>query len=365
MLPVVSPADKSVDGNLSFHTDPLPPNSLLLTSIFFNFCYCKGRNTNFSQLSARLPRMKTTPVSSVKLSSHQLLSLYDAFLKELRKNPSKSGETRGTYERALREFFRWLKIDGSLSGASRFLFRIKDVERYKSYLTKRKKLSPVSVSTYLTALRQFCNHLINAGILDENPAKHVKGNKRPSVHSRETVTFHDIQMILQAIDRSDERGFRDFAIIKAMIGCGLSEIELIRANIGDVKNVSATIVLYVQGKGMRTKETGVILPQDVKEALQGYLAFRKDADENEPLFMSAGNRTRGKRMTTRGIRERVNMYLEKAGVKNGKARRITPFSLRHTAASIMAQNGASAEEIQSRFRIGTITTAMMYLKDNE
>jgi integrase/recombinase XerC/integrase/recombinase XerD len=229
-------------------------------------------------------------------------------------------------------------------------------------LTKKVRLSPVSVSTYLTALRRLCDYLVELKVLEKNPAKEVKGNRRPQQHSRETISAQDVQTIFQSIDRNDERGFRDFAIIKAMVGCGLSEIELIRADIGDLKMISSTMVFNVQGKGKTTKETTIILPNDVKEAFQGYLAFRKDADDNEPLIMSAGNRTRGKRMTTRGIRQRVNMYLEMAGVKNGKSRRITAFSLRHTAATIMAQNGATVEELQSKFRIGTAGTAMLYIK---
>ena len=297
--------------------------------------------------------MRPSQFSSVRISHQRLLGYYEGFLKELRKSKP---ETRGTYERSLREFIRWYPVD------QKFQFRVEDVERYKTYLTKKVKLSPVSVSTYLTALRRLCDYLVELKVLERNPAKEVKGNKRPQQHSRETISAQDVQTIFQSIDRNDERGFRDFAIIKAMVGCGLSEIELIRANIGDLKMVSSTMVFYVQGKGKTTKETAIILPNDVKESFQGYLAFRKDADDNEPLIMSAGNRTRGKRMTTRGIRQRVNMYLEKAGVKNGKARRITAFSLRHTAATIMAQNGATVEELQSKFRIGTAGTAMLYIK---
>jgi integrase/recombinase XerC/integrase/recombinase XerD len=297
--------------------------------------------------------MRPSQFSSVRISHQRLLGYYEGFLKELRKSKP---ETRGTYERSLHEFIRWYPVD------QKFQFRVEDVERYKAYLTKKVRLSPVSVSTYLTALRRLCDYLVDLKVLHGNPAKEVKGNKRPQQHSRETISAQDVQTIFQSIDRNDERGFRDFAIIKAMAGCGLSEIELIRANIGDLKMVSSTMVFNVQGKGKTTKETTVILPNDVKEAFQGYLAFRKDADDNEPLIMSAGNRTRGKRMTTRGIRQRVNMYLEKAGVKNGKARRITAFSLRHTAATIMAQNGATVEELQSRFRIGTAVTAMLYIK---
>ena len=299
--------------------------------------------------------MKTVQFPAVRVSSQRLLTHHAGFLRELRKSKP---ETRGTYERSLREFIRWFPSD------RRFQFRIEDVERYKSHLLNKQKLSPVSVSTYLTALRKFCDYLVGNGVLLRNPAKEVKGSKRPLEHSRETISAQDIQAIFREIERVDERGFRDFAIIKAMVGCGLSEIELIRANIGDLRTISSSMVFFVQGKGEAAKETAVILPNDVKEAIQGYLAFRKDADEAEPLIMSAGNRTRGKRMTTRGIRERVNLYLAKAGLKSGKARRVTAFSLRHTAATIMAQNGATVEELQSRFRIGTPSTAMIYIKKN-
>ena len=299
--------------------------------------------------------MSTVQFPPVRISHRRLLSYHEGFLRELRKSKP---ETRGTYERSLREFIRWFPED------KKFQFRVKDVERYKEYLTKKRKLSPVTVSTYLTALRRLCDHLVARDLLSANPAKEVKGNKRPSRHSRETLSQQDIQAVFQMIEKVDERGFRDFAIIKAMVGCGLSEIELIRANLGDLKTVSASMVFFVQGKGKTTKETAVILPNDVKEALQGYLAFRKDADDDEPLIMSAGNRTRGKRMTTRGIRERVNLYLEKAGLKKGKARRVTAFSLRHSAATIMVQNGATTEELQSKFRIGTAGTAMIYIKDS-
>jgi len=297
--------------------------------------------------------MKTSLFPSVRIPYQRLLGYHEGFLRELRRSKP---ETRGTYERSLREFFRWYPLD------KKFQFRVVDVERYKTHLTKKRKLSPVSVSTYLTALRRLCDYLVVIKALKRNPAKEVKGNKRPQEHSRETITPQDVRAIYQAIDRVDERGFRDFAIIKAMVVCGLSEIELIRADIGDLKTISSSMVFYVQGKGKTMKDTAVILPNDVKEAFQGYLAFRKEADGDEPLIMSAGNRTRGKRMTTRGIRERVNLYLEKSGVKNGKSRRITAFSLRHTAATMMADNGATVEELQSRFRIGTPNTAMLYIK---
>lgn len=268
---------------------------------------------------------------------------------------AKSVETRGTYQRALRQFLKWCEID------RRFRFRVKDVERFKQYLSQRKQLSEVSVSTYLTALRQFCQHLVEGSYIKENPAKHVGGNKRPMTHSRAPLTYADVEKLLASIKKSSVRGPRDYAMIKTMLGCGLSEIELIRANVEDIHHAQGKTLLSVQGKGRDSKDQVVAIPPNVNAAIEAYLAAREHSDPQQPLFLSAGNKIHGKRMTTRGIRERVNYYLKRSGIKRNRIRRITPFSLRHTAALMMVDAGASAEDLRQRLRLGSIATAMIYL----
>ena len=70
-------------------------------------------------------------------------------------------------------------------------------------------------------------------------------------------------------------------------------------------------------------------------------------------------------MTSRGIRERINFYLEKAGVKNGQDRKITALSLRLTAIKTMVQQGASVEEIKKKFHIVKELTVLKYLERKE
>jgi site-specific recombinase XerD len=292
-------------------------------------------------------------LKAVRISQKRLIGYFDEFVVSL---DAKRPETKGTYERALREFLRWFARDHGC------LFRVRDVERYKNYLTRRKKLSAVSVSTYLTALRQFCRYLVESGVLKENPAEGVKGNPRPMQHSREIIHRQEIERLLVSVDRTTEQGIRDYAILQMMLGCGLSEIEIIRADIGDVGEEDGNPFIVVQGKGRSTKDEKVTLASDVTIALTAYLGLRQNSPPDAPLFVSAGNRTRGLRMTTRGIRERVNYYLEVSGVKQGKVRRITAFSLRHTAALILVEQGATAEELMKRLRLGSIMTAEVYLK---
>jgi len=293
------------------------------------------------------PRIRRT------ISPSALVHHNQGFLRSLRR---KRPETRGTYERALREFLRWTRRRG------KFAFTPREVERYKRHLTRR--LSPVSVSTYLTALRRLCEYLVRCGLIADNPARGVGGNSRPRSHSREALLPADVDALLAAIVAPDERGKRDFAFVKLMLGCALSEIEIVRADVADLASIEGAMYLRVQGKGRLRKDQSVRFPDDVRRSVENYLALRGNLSARDPLFTSAGNRTRGKRMTTRGVRDRVTLYLEQSGVKKGKDRRVTPYSLRHTAARMMAGSGATADEIRVRMRLGSVTTAQLYMKSD-
>lgn len=289
----------------------------------------------------------------VRLSAKTLMRHFNGFVGSLR---NAAPETRGTYVRALREFIRWFPRDKN------FRFRVGDVRRYKRHLEKRKHLSAVSVSTYLTALRRFCDYLVHAGILKENPGRYVGGNSRPTAHSRQYLAPEDVEALVAAVPRDDLRGTRDYAMLLLMLRCALSEIELIRADVRDLQEEGDGGRMMVQGKGRTAKDECVTVPSEVTAAIRRYLGLRGTTRPPEPLFASAGNRTRGQRMTTRGIRDRINASLTAAGVKQGQARRITPYSLRHTAALVMARNGATADEIRQRMRLGSNATAELYLQ---
>jgi integrase/recombinase XerC len=300
--------------------------------------------------------MTRTSHTRTRSPAGSLARHYEGFLKSLR---LMRPETRGTYGRALREFMRWYTRSrrGRLTTAA--------VQRYKRHLTSAKRLSAVSVSTYLTALRRFCDYLVRRGVMQENPALSVGGNSRPRVHSRAALTQAEVGVLLSIVDRSDERGRRDFAFIKLMLGCALSEIEIIRADSGDRVGSPEGVKLRVQGKGRVEKDQAVLLSPDVASALDEYLALRPGLAAGDPLFASAGNRTRGKRMTTRGVRDRVSHCLARAGLKGDGGRRVTPYSLRHTAALLMAGEGASADEIRDRMRLGSVATAMLYINQSK
>lgn len=267
----------------------------------------------------------------------------------------KKMETRGTYQRALREFMYFFTTD------RKFQFRVKDVERYKLYLMK-KNLKPVSISTYLTSLRRFCQYLTEKGVIERNPAKKVQGAARPQRHSRHFLTLDEIKLLLDSIDISTQTGLRDKALILTMLGCACSEVELSTAFVEDFSKDKNKWKLRVQGKGKIVKSESIDVPQQTAEAIQQYLLSRGELAPEQPLFASNSNRTKHKNMSVRGIREAISLRLEASNVKKGRDLRLTPFSLRHTAGILMAESGFSVEQVMERMRIEWRPTALLYFK---
>ena len=275
--------------------------------------------------------------------------LINKFIQELPRRET----TKETYLKALREFAKWLK------GGSPEQLTTNDIIQYKYFLLS-KNLSPTSLSTYLTSVRRLYDYLFSKGLVTENPAKRVRGSSRPQRHLRASLTIDEMKALLNVIDSSSPVGLRDTAMINLMVRCGLSEIEIVRANIGDIKVKGGKQVIFVQGKSMDKKDEYVKLTPETQEVIERYLESRGATREDEPLIWGVGNRAKGERVTTRAIRERVNYYLKFAGIKR---KGITPYSLRHTAALLAIEGGAAISEVKKMLRHKTVDSTLVYFEE--
>ena len=291
------------------------------------------------------------PNGGLSLSLRELRDHLQAFQEDYLDD--KSDETVGTYRRSLNSFEKWFTQE------STFQFTEEDIRSYKTYLMEERELSQVSVSTYLTALRRFCQYLTDVGELSENPAKAVKGNRRPDTHSRSVLTEQDIDKLKSVLGTTTQIDKRDRAIVSLMLYAGLSEIEIVRANIEDLEHTLMGPVLRVQGKGRTVKDQEAPLDEPVLEAVEDYLDTRDNVHPEDPLFVSHGHRSDGERLKTRSVRSRINDYLKKAEIKR---KGVTPHSLTHTAALIWLNDGMAIDEVKKRMRHGTLDTTMIYYK---
>ena len=299
----------------------------------------------------RPSRPEETP-GSLKLTLGELQKRIEDFLREYLRD--KSPETVGTYRRTLNEFERWF-----VQQKGRFRFTREGVEAYKKYLMETRGLHQVSVSTYLTGLRRLCQYLVDIGLLAENPAQGVKGNRRPGSHSRAVLAQAEIDALLQSLDTTTQIGKRDQAIIYLMLFGGMSEIEIVRADMKDLEQTLMGWFLRVQGKGRTVKDQQVPVDPPVMDKIRLYLDTRRRIRPEDPLFVSHGHRSEGQRLNTRSVRSRINQHLKKAGIKR---RGVSPHSLTHTAALIWLNDGMGVEEVRRRMRHGTLDTTMIYYR---
>ena len=233
-----------------------------------------------------------------------------------------------------------------------------DVKSFKEYLVDEKKLKPATVSGYLASVRSFYAYSEDNGI--ENIAHRVKGVTDSRSFKKEPLTPDQAQRLLASIDRSTEKGMRDFAILNLMLRTGLRDIEIVRANCKDIQTKAGVDVLYVQGKGRASKDSFVVLTPKALSPITTYLEKRGNVNELDPLFASVSSRNAGERLTVRSISRIAKSALRAIGIDD---ERYTAHSLRHTAITFSLLGGATERDAQQMARHANITTTMLYSHD--
>ena len=252
------------------------------------------------------------------------------------------------YTRAARQFITYLAEKGIRQPTR------EDVIAFRDEIAAGHKAS--TVQNYIMAIRQFFKWTATAGIYP-NISEHIKGAKLERGFKKDYLTSAQVRKLVNQVDTSTLKGKRDFAILLLMVTTGLRTIEVIRANVEDMRTVADFTALYVLGKGRDEKAEYVKIEPVVEEAIRAYLLERGQVKDDEPLFSSISHRNAGKRMTTRSISRIVKEHLREADLVSD---RLTAHSLRHTCATLNLLNGGTPEETRQLLRHSSINTTMIY-----
>lgn len=259
-----------------------------------------------------------------------------------------SEKTVQTYTRAIRQYAKWASENG-ITQPTR-----EDILRYRDELKESHK--PTTVQNYITALRLFFQWTEQEQLYP-NIANHIKGAKLDRSHKKDYLTSRQVKKVMETAKEESLQGLRDYAILALLFTGGLRTIEISRANIADIRTAGDNTVLYIQGKGREEKTEYVKIMPEVEDAIRAYLAARKPASTEEPLFTSTSNNSRGKRISTRSVSDIVKQALIKAGFNSDK---LTAHSTRHTAVTLALLGGQSLQEVQQFARHANITTTQIY-----
>lgn len=258
-------------------------------------------------------------------------------------------KTVETYSKALRQLFSYFSLNGIRQPQR------EDIIAFREEL-KASGHKPTTVQNYITATKIFFSWTAQEGYYP-NIADHLKGAKLDREHKKDYLTSRQVKEVLGSIERDSLQGLRDYAILTLMVTGGLRDIEVSRADIGDLRTAGENVVLYVQGKGRQEKTEYVKISPQVEKAIRAYLKARGNAGEKGPLFTSLSNNSMGKRLTTRSVSGVVKTRLKEAGYNS---ERLTAHSLRHTAVTLSLLAGKDITEVQQFARHANIATTMIY-----
>lgn len=286
------------------------------------------------------------------------------------------GHSRATvdeYFLDLRNFFRYLKIERGLVPRSAELdeISIKDVDLdliasvtlndvydYMAFLARDKVknersrepeygLMASSRARKIATIRSFYKYLtVKTKQLEVNPVEGLDTPKTTKSLPR-YLSLDESRRLLDAVDGVNSE--RDYCIICLFLNCGLRISEIVGLNVGDVREDS----LRILGKG--NKERIVYLNEACQAAIEAYKPVRSQMAESSVSAFFVSNRR--KRMSRETVHAMVKKTLLKAGLDPDK---YSSHKLRHTAATLMLQNGVDVRTLQEVLGHEHLNTTQIY-----
>ena len=206
--------------------------------------------------------------------------------------------------------------------------------------------SPSTIRVRLAALRGFLGYLVRMGVLSVNAADAVKapGNRQGAVRG---LAGPQLRSLLDAMPNTPG-GMRDRAITIVMVLTGLRRTEVLGMRAGDLtRNGRVYYSVRVKGGHDRRRELPAPAFRAIQDAL-GASGRRLEAmDQDEPLFI----------ISSHGFYANLRRYSLKAGIEG-----VTPHVLRHSAAKLRRDAGASIEDVQSLLGHRSLATTATYLR---
>ena len=233
-----------------------------------------------------------------------------------------SDRTAKTYIRIVRDFAAYFHRPPDQLGPEQ-------IRQYQAYLFQSKKLSPATVSQYVSALRFLLVKTLRRHFLTE----HIPFPKSP----RRLPVVLSVEEVARLIDGA--RNLYHRTLLMTLYSSAVRRSELCRLQVTDIDSQRMMIRIH-QGKGRRDRD--VPLSPKLLETLRLYWRWKKPQ-----TYLFPG---RGKRADVPISANSVWLACRQAARQAGIRKRLSPHSLRHSCATHLLDAGADLRTIQGLAR---------------
>jgi site-specific recombinase XerD len=201
---------------------------------------------------------------------------------------------------------------------------------------------------YLSTVGCFFRWAIDEGLITEDPTEHLPRVREPRTVPRARHASEVSRILTVAVDP------RDQLIVWMMVEMGLRCVEVSRAELADYDHAGAT--LLVRGKAGHERTLPVPAPAAAAiDAYRDLIGWRAG-----PLVCSMVSRRQG--IGPEQVSKIVSGLMSAAGVKRRPGDGVTPYSLRHTAASDVLDRCGNVRTVQVMLGHASLNTTAIYLR---
>jgi len=275
---------------------------------------------------------------------------------------------------AIKGFQAYLKLEKSLSANSIEAYT-RDIGRlYEFTETQDPKINPEKV--VLADLRRFITWVNELGMIPSSQARILSGIKAfykyllmedlitsdpsellesPKITRKlpDTLSYTDINKLIDAIDLSKPEGARNKAIMETLYGCGLRVSELTELKLSNLYLDIEFIKVFGKGSKERLVPIGGPAIKALKiwiEQVRVHNPIKKG--EEDYVFLNR----RGSRLS----RVYIFMLIKDLALVTGLKKTISPHTFRHSFATHLVEGGADLRAVQEMLGHESITTTEIY-----
>ncbi|MBX7093768.1 MAG: site-specific tyrosine recombinase XerD [Flavobacteriales bacterium] len=271
------------------------------------------------------------------------------FQSYLRLEKSLSVNSIDAYENDVRKLQEWTELKGNKLFPDEI--RLSDLQEFVAYINEL-GLSATSQSRILSGIRAFYRYLLLENEIKSDPTELLDmpktGRKLP-----DTLSYEEIQKIIDAIDRSLADGERNKAIIEVLYSCGLRVSELTDLRLSNIYFNEGFIRVIGKGDKERLVPIGRLALEQIlryKEQLRDHLKIVKGNEDH--VFLNQ----RGSAISRVYVFTMIKALCLKAGIR----KKISPHTFRHSFATHLVENGADLRAVQEMLGHESITTTEIY-----
>ncbi len=279
-----------------------------------------------------------------------------------------------SWEIYIRQYKNYLKLERSLAQNSidaylrdvtklKEFFEIKGIERTPSKVVQADLidflefinelgLSEYSQARLISGLKSFYKFLLYEQLVTTDPTELLEapklGRKLP-----DTLDFHEIMSIFEAIDHSTPQGMRNRAMLETLYSSGLRVTELTELKISNIYEDIGFVRVIGKGSKERLVPIGREALKFIKiyrDEVRNHLDIKKGQEDH--LFLSK----RGAKLS----RVMVFMIIKDLVIAAGLNKIVSPHTFRHSFASHLIEGGADLRAVQEMLGHESITTTEIY-----